>query len=80
MSLPGDPIWLREGILVANEIPQHGIPVGIILHKPCRGIFLERKTINSRSYIKAYVDNVGERYVEEEEVLELKSNGVLNAD
>jgi len=71
ISLPGDPIWLREGILVANEVPQYGIPVGIILNKPCRGIFLERKTINSKSYIKAYVDNVGERYIEENEVIEL---------
>lgn len=75
ISLPGDPIWLREGILVAHDLPQHGIPVGIILHKPCRGIFLERKTINSKSYIKAYVDSIGERYIEEDEVIELNKNG-----
>jgi len=71
MSLPGDPIWLREGILVANEVPSYGIPIGTILNKPCRGIFLERKTINSKSYIKAYVDNVGERFIDEDEVIEL---------
>jgi len=70
-SLPGDPIWLREGVLITNDIPLQGIPVGIVLHKPCRGIFLERKIINSRSYIKAYVDNVGERYIEEDEVIDL---------
>lgn len=71
ISLPGDPIWLREGILVAKEIPIYGIPIGIVLNKPCRGIFLERKIINSKNYIKAYVDNVGERYIEEDEVIEL---------
>lgn len=75
ISLPGDPIWLREGVLIAYDLPQHGIPVGTILHKPCRGIFLERKMINSKSYIKAYVDNVGERYIEEDEVIELNKNG-----
>ena len=71
MSLPGDPIWLREGVLISNDIPTFGIPIGTILHKPCRGIFLERKIINSRNYIKAYVDNIGERYIEEDEVIEL---------
>lgn len=71
MSLPGDPIWLREGILIANEVPTLGIPIGIILNKPCRGIFLERKIINSKNYIKAYVDNMGERYIDEEEVIDL---------
>lgn len=71
VSLPGDPIWLREGVLVSHDIPARGIPIGIILDKPCRGIFLERKTINSKSYVKAYVDNVGERYIDEDEVLEL---------
>lgn len=71
MSLPGEPIWLREGILVSRDVPQHGIPIGIILDKPCRGIFIERKTINSRNYIKAYVDNVGERYIDEDEVIDL---------
>lgn len=72
MSLPGDPIWLREGVFIIKEMhTNHGIPSGIFLNKPCRGIFLERKTINSKSYIKAYVDNVGERLVEEDEVIEL---------
>lgn len=70
-SLPGDPIWLREGILVIGDIHQIGIPVGTILNKPCRGIFLERKTINSKAYIKAYVDDIGERYIQEDEVIEL---------
>ena len=70
-SLPGDPIWLREGILVINDAYQTGMPIGTILHKPCRGIFIERKTINSKTYIKAYVDDVGERYIEENEVIEL---------
>lgn len=71
-SLPGDPIWLREGVFLIKELyNNHGIPSGIFLNKPCRGIFLERKTINSRSYIKAYVDNMGERLVEEDEVIEL---------
>ena len=71
MSLPGDPIWLREGILISSEVPSFGIPIGSFLNKPCRGIFLESKTINSKSYIKAYVDNIGERYIEEDQVIEL---------
>jgi len=71
LSLPGDPIWLREGVLITKEIPSLGLPIGIILNKPCRGIFLERKTFNSKSYIKAYVDDIGERYIEEHEIIEL---------
>ena len=71
MSSPGDPIWLREGILITRELPQLGLPVGIVLHKPCRGIFLEKKVMNSKTYIKAYVDNFGERYIEEDDVLEM---------
>lgn len=70
-SLPGDPIWLREGVFISNDVPLQGIPIGIILHKPCRGIFLERTIINSKSYIKAYVDSVGERFIEEDEVIDL---------
>lgn len=71
MSLPGDPLWLREGILVIGNPEITGIPVGTILNKPCRGIFLERKTFNNISYVKAYVDSIGERYIEESEVIEL---------
>lgn len=71
-SLPGEPIWLREGILVIGDIqPTGGMPVGFILNKPCRGIFLERKIFNSKNYIKAYVDNIGERYIEEDQVIDL---------
>lgn len=72
ISLPGDPIWLREGVFIIKEMySDNGIPSGIFLNKPCRGIFLERKIINSRNYIKAYVDNLGERFVEEDEVIDL---------
>jgi hypothetical protein len=71
-SQPGDPIWIREGVFIANEVCNTGLPVGTILKKPKRGIFLERKIINSRIYIKTYIDSIGERFVEESEVLELK--------
>ena len=71
-SQPGDPIWIREGVFVANEVCNTGLPIGTILKKPKRGIFLERKIINSRIYIKTYIDSIGERFVEECEVLELK--------
>jgi len=71
-SQPGDPIWIREGVFVANEVCSVGLPIGTILNKPKRGIFLERKVINSRTYIKTYIDSIGERFVEESEVLELK--------
>jgi hypothetical protein len=71
-SQPGDPIWIREGVFIANEVCNAGLPVGTILNKPKRGIFLERKIINSKTYIKTYIDSIGERFVEECEVLELK--------
>jgi len=71
-SQPGDPIWIREGVFIVNEVCNTGLPVGTILKKPKRGIFLERKVINSRTYIKTYIDSIGERFVEECEVLELK--------
>lgn len=68
---PGEAIWLREGILLIKEfsIEPSGMPVGSFLKKPCRGIFLDRKVVKSKMYIKAYVDSVGERYIEESEVL-----------
>lgn len=74
-SLPGDPIWIREGVLVSKEVSNSGLPIGIILNKPRRGIFLERKVINNIRYIQAYVDEIGERLIEENEVLELNSYG-----
>jgi hypothetical protein len=76
-SLPGDPIWIREGVLVAKEVSTDGLSIGTILTKPRRAIFLDRKTVNDRKYVQAYIDDVGERYVEEDEVLEL--NGDKNA-
>jgi hypothetical protein len=71
VSSPGDPIWLREGVLVLNGPDKTGMPIGTILSKPCRGIFLSREIINSKNYVKAYVDNIGERYIDEDEVLDL---------
>jgi hypothetical protein len=76
-SLPGDPIWIREGVLVAKEVSTDGLSIGTILTRPRRGIFLDRKTVNDRKYVQAYIDDVGERFVEEDEVLEL--NGDKNA-
>lgn len=76
-SMPGDPIWIREGVLVAKDVASAGLSIGIILNKPRRGIFLDRKTVNDRKYIQAYIDDIGERFVEEDEVLEL--NGDKNA-
>lgn len=77
-SLPGDPIWIREGVLVSKEVPSAGMCVGTILNKPRRAIFLDRKIINDRKYVQAYIDELGERFVEEEEVLELSSKGEKN--
>jgi len=72
MSLSGDPIWLRQGLFLIKEINiSQGIPLGSFLSKPCFGIFLERQTINSRNYIKTYVDSIGERYIDEEEIIDL---------
>jgi len=77
-SIPGDPIWIREGVMVAREVSTDGMTIGTILKKPLRAIFLNRKTINDRKYIQAYIDNIGERFIEEDEVLEL--NGEKNVD
>lgn len=71
-SQPGDAIWLREGIFIAKEIPDSGIPIGVYLNKPKCAIFLERHTINSVTYIRTYIDNIGERLIEESEILSLK--------
>lgn len=76
-SLPGDPIWIREGVLVTKEISSDGLSIGTILTKPRRAIFLDRKVFNDKKYVQAYIDDVGERFVEEDEVLEL--NGGKNA-
>lgn len=77
-SAPGDPIWLREGVFVIKQIGnENGIPVGTFLTSPHRGIYLDRKMYLSKSYIKAYVENIGERLIEEEEVLEL-NNGTTH--
>jgi hypothetical protein len=77
-SIPGDPIWIREGVMVSREVSTDGMTIGTILKKPLRAIFLNRKTINDRKYIQAYIDNIGERFIEEDEVLEL--NGEKNVD
>ena len=76
-SMPGDPIWIREGVLVSKEVSNAGLSIGTILNKPRRAIFLQRRTINDRKYIQAYIDDIGERFIEEDEVLEL--NGDKNA-
>lgn len=73
-SMPGDPIWIREGVLVAKEVSTLGLSIGIILNKPRRAIFLDRKTVNDRKYVQAYIDDIGERFVEEDEVLELNGD------
>lgn len=79
-SLPGDPIWLRAGVLLITNLSEpSGLPVGKILRTPRRGIFLDRQTIRNKIYVKAYVDDIGERLIEEEEVQEF-CNGDLNAD
>jgi hypothetical protein len=71
ISQPGDPIWLREGVFIISSIVDSGIPVGTTLDKPKRGLFIERQTIHGRDYIKAYIDGIGERLIQEIEVLEL---------
>lgn len=73
-SLPGDPIWIREGVLVSKDVSNSGISIGTILTKPKRAIFLDRKTVNDRKYVQAYIDDMGERFVEEDEVLELNGD------
>lgn len=78
MSQPGEPIWLREGIFLIKVLSSEttGLPIGTFLKKPCRGILLDRKIHLSTAYVKAYVDNLGERYIEESEVLELKTEKI----
>lgn len=79
-SVPGDPIWLRAGVLlITNMSDPNGLPIGKILRTPRRGIFLDRKLVRDKFYIKAYVEDIGERLIEEDEVQEFM-NGDSNVD
>jgi hypothetical protein len=71
-SQPGDALWIREGVFVASEINKTGLPIGIYLKNPKYGIFLERQIINDIPYIKTYINNIGERFVEEKDIFEMK--------
>jgi hypothetical protein len=71
-SSPGDLLWIREGVFVAREIKTNGLPIGSVLQKPRYGIFLERQIINDISYVRTYIENVGERLIEEKDILEMK--------
>jgi hypothetical protein len=80
MATVGEPIWLREGVFVIKTLSEtnSGLPVGTFLSKPSRGIFLDRKTYLSKAYIKAYVENLGERFIDEDEVQDMKNMEIKN--
>lgn len=71
----GDLVWLKEGSFVISSFNNgDGIPAGSFLNKPCKGVFLERKTISGTNYIKTYVNNYyGERLINEEDVCDIDS-------
>ena len=75
VATTGEPIWLREGILLIKNLSDsnNGMLIGSFLSKPSRGIFLDRKIYYSKAYIKAYVENVGERYIIEDDVQDMKN-------
>lgn len=68
----GEPLWIRSGVCVYDNIYTKGLPVGVILNSPLRAILLERVVVNSRNFIKAYVDGLGEKIILESDVIELK--------
>jgi hypothetical protein len=72
-ALPGEPIWLRQGVFLIKKT--HDIADflnGKFLYKPCIGIFLERKVIKSKTYVEAYVDDHGIILINEEDVIDMK--------
>ena len=73
-TIPGDPIWLRQGVLLFEQnSDKNNIYSGKYLTKPCVAIFLERKNIESKQYVEAYIANRGRILIKEEECLELKN-------
>ena len=73
-TIPGDPIWLRQGVLLFEQInDKNNIYSGKYLTKPCVAIFLDRKDIESKWYVEAYIANRGRILIKEEECLELKN-------
>lgn len=77
----GDPIWIPEGTFLLYEDydwsrkgKKTGIPVGDFTKKPLRGIFLQRLTLKSDTYIKAFVDTYGQRLILESDIQDMKGN------
>lgn len=68
----GEPLWIRSGVCVYDNVYTKGLPVGVVLNAPLRAIFLERVVINSNKFVKAYVDGLGEKIILESDVIELK--------
>lgn len=71
-SAIGEPLWIRSGVYVYDNVHAKGLPVGIVLNSPLRAILLERVTVNSNKFVKAYVDGLGEKIILESDVIELK--------
>lgn len=71
-SAVGEPLWIRSGVCVYDDVYSKGLPVGVVLNTPLRAILLERVIVNSNKFIKAYVDGLGEKIILESDVIELK--------
>lgn len=70
--LPGDAVWIRQGVFLIKSIEDSNVPIGSVIKIPKHGIFIDRVVINDKCYIKAYIHTIGERLIEENEILDLK--------
>lgn len=71
---PGDPIWIPEGSFMSKDLEssiEEGLPIGWVTTKPFRAILIEKIHYNHDTYVKAYVDGIGERILRETSVRDM---------
>lgn len=71
---PGDPIWIPEGCFMVKteaDVCDDGLPFGSVALKPFRGILIERIRFHNDTYVKAYVDGIGERLIKETSIMDM---------
>lgn len=69
---PGDPIWIPEGSFMTKDVGStDGLPIGWVTTKPFRAILIEKIHYNHDTYVKAYVDGIGERILREASVMDM---------
>lgn len=72
VATPGDPIWIPEGSFMTKELESGtGLPIGWVSTKPLRAILIEKIHYDHDTYVKAYVDGIGERILRETAVRDM---------